>query len=281
MCSWGVRRCNGLVVALAIGVMGMAGCASATTEATVKLPAAASPAVSIVDATTRSGTGIALGDASEAVNRGERPRVDGGASDGGGSPDTGAAEDTASTEDTGATQDTEASDDTGTTDSTDDAVADDTATGDTDATVERLDDDSVTCVTARALFALQERTGDLSKEFQSSIAGAADSDAINAAFDDFIDSFNDVAEEITPELEEHWTTFSDAQPDLAEDIAAVRKATLGSFEVFQDVSSVDLDNFEEILSERVGQDVLIAGGLASLKLDGFTRAACDVPFANS
>lgn len=50
---------------------------------------------------------------------------------------------------------------------------------------------------------------------------------------------------------------------------------------FKKMKASDLEKMEEFLAAQVSTDDMMAGGLAALKIDKFSRAACDIPFANT
>jgi hypothetical protein len=51
--------------------------------------------------------------------------------------------------------------------------------------------------------------------------------------------------------------------------------------MFVNLEFDELDKLEEKLTEVVPQERITAAGLASLKIDTFSKAACGIPFANT
>lgn len=150
----------------------------------------------------------------------------------------------------------------------------------------RFPDDSPTCVAVAKVRNLNDQAGALTSKFQEKILATMSDDspdkgAIDKGFDEFVKEFNAKTVPVQSELLDAYAVLSKEQPQFADDLTNLSEVTVAVLGALGTLQAGGLDNFEELLLNAAPQDNIIAAGQASLKIDAFTKAACDLPFANT
>jgi hypothetical protein len=153
--------------------------------------------------------------------------------------------------------------------------------------------DSPTCKAFAEVKRLNDETGALSNELQAkllatiSAAGestgsdAGSTEKIEADFADFVDKFNLSAKKSVPQLQTAYETLAKEQPQFKKELAAVEDVTVKAIKFFGTVNAKKLDTFQEDLIGALGMEAVTAAGAGTLKIDAFSRKACNLTFANS
>jgi major membrane immunogen (membrane-anchored lipoprotein) len=167
-----------------------------------------------------------------------------------------------------------------------------TATGEP-GTVASLATDSPTCEAFATVKRLNDETGVLTAELQGKLlevvsvssgdaAGSAGSvEAIEKEFAAFLEKFNESAKVSVPQLQEAYKTLAREQPQFKTELAAVEDVTVKAIQFFGSMDVKKLNTFQEDLIEALGMETVTAAGAGTLKIDAFSRQACNLTFANS
>ncbi len=174
------------------------------------------------------------------------------------------------------------------------AAADTTPSTDAGEAVAVLPADSPTCEAFATVKRLNDETGELTNELQSkmlaviSAAGSTDAsdgagsvETIEKEFGLFIDKFNVSSKKSVPQLQVAYKTLAKEQPQFKTELAAVEDVTLKALAFFGSVKAKNLDTFEADLIGALGMETVTAAGTGTLKIDAFSRKACNLTFANS
>jgi hypothetical protein len=172
-----------------------------------------------------------------------------------------------------------------------DSAATDTAAG--SEAVATLAADSPTCKAFAEVKRLNDETGALTNELQAkllatiSAAGestgsdAGSTEKIEADFADFIDKFNVSAKKSVPQIQAAYVILAKEQPQFKKELAAVEDVTVKAIKFFGTVNAKKLDTFQEDLIGALGMEAVTEAGAGTLKIDAFSRKACNLTFANS
>ncbi len=153
------------------------------------------------------------------------------------------------------------------------------------STVERLADDSPTCNSIRKVKELNDKAGALTEQFTSEILkakNAVDPAAVQKSFDEYIKTFREQSNEVIPQLTDAYKVLATEQPQFATQLDNLSEVTVVLVKKLGDLEGVDLDkiDLQTVFAEAIPQDRITAAGMASLEIDKFSMAACDLPFAN-
>jgi hypothetical protein len=159
----------------------------------------------------------------------------------------------------------------------------DAGSTDTETPPSTLPADSPTCQAFNKVKTLNDRSGALTAEFQRRLLDGASESAATAAAEwkEFQRRFAADAEIVLPELKEAYATLSAEQPKFAKDFANINDVTGDLIKLFTTITWDDLDQMETKLAEAVPTEKTIAAGLSTLTIDAFSRATCNVTFANT
>jgi hypothetical protein len=170
----------------------------------------------------------------------------------------------------------------------------DTAPTDTAVTVAALAADSPTCKAFAEVKRLNDETGALTNELQLKIADvvskttSGDSSGtesgtktIETEFAQFIDKFNAASKTSVPKLQAAYVILAKEQPQFKTELEAVEKVTVKAIEFFGTANAKKLDTFSEDLIAALGMETVTEAGTGTLKIDAFSRKACNLTFANS
>lgn len=138
--------------------------------------------------------------------------------------------------------------------------------------------DSETCELVEQIQALDESSQALINDLLLEMGQAQDQRAMRRAFREGMRQWHQKAGEDLPLILNTYERLERAVPErLAEDVSIVRSFTADLFDVMSEMESVK--DFENLGSEiaRLGG---IEAGQASLRLDQYTRAECDISIAN-
>jgi hypothetical protein len=174
------------------------------------------------------------------------------------------------------------------------AAADTTPSPDAGEAVAVLPADSPTCEAFATVKRLNDETGELTNDLQSkmlavisAVGSNEGSDAVSGSetikkeFGLFIDKFNVSAKKSVPQLQAAYKTLAKEQPQFKAELAAVEDVTVKAIAFFGSVEAKKLDTFQEDLIGALGMETVTAAGTGSLKIDAFSRKACNLTFANS
>jgi hypothetical protein len=175
-----------------------------------------------------------------------------------------------------------------------DSAPSDTAPTETAVAVAALAADSPTCKAFAEVKRLNDETGALTNELQLKIADvvskatSGDSSAtdsgtktIEKEFAQFIDKFNAASKTSVPKLQAAYVVLAKEQPQFKTELAAVEDVTVKAIEFFGTVNAKKLDTFSEDLIAALGMEKVTEAGTGTLKIDAFSRKACNLTFANS
>jgi hypothetical protein len=132
---------------------------------------------------------------------------------------------------------------------------------------------------------LNDRAGALTEQFTSEILkakNAVDPAAVQKSFDEYIKTFREQSSEVIPQLTDAYKVLATEQPQFATQLDNLSEVTVVLVKKLGDLEGVDLDkiDLQTVFAEAIPQDRITAAGLASLEIDKFSMAACDLPFAN-
>lgn len=182
-------------------------------------------------------------------------------------------------------------------------IADSAATADSSATdtaaeteaVATLAADSPTCKAFAEVKRLNDETGALTNELQAKLlatvsaaasgqttgSDAGSTEKIEADFAEFIDKFNLSAKKSVPQIQAAYVVLAQEQPQFKTELAAVEDVTVKAIKFFGTVNAKKLDTFQEDLIGALGMEAVTEAGAGTLKIDAFSRKACNLTFANS
>ena len=180
----------------------------------------------------------------------------------------------------------------------DSAPASDTAVADSAAetqAVAQLAADSPTCKAFAEVKRLNDETGALTNELQAKLlatvsaatsgettgSDAGSTKKIEADFADFIDKFNVSAKKSVPQIQAAYVVLAKEQPQFKKELTAVEDVTVKAIKFFGTADAKKLDTFQEDLIGALGMEAVTEAGAGTLKIDAFSRKACNLTFANS
>ena len=165
-----------------------------------------------------------------------------------------------------------------------DAPTSEAAGTDAEVVVARLAKDDPTCEALERVRKINDQSGALSNEFIAKALGAVGGGnpaTIEIEFEKFLKEFVTLSDKIIPDLTDSYAVLAKEQPQFATDLDKLESVTVELIAAFKKMKASDLEKMEEFLAAQVSTDDMMAGGLAALKIDKFSRAACDIPFANT